>query len=71
MRKALPIILLVAGIAIIGYGFLRKDDEQATIDLGRSEIQLGDKDSAFSVYFIGGGILAAIGLVLVLRQGKN
>ncbi|MBK9177474.1 MAG: DUF3185 domain-containing protein [Flavobacteriales bacterium] len=71
MRKALPILLLVAGLGIVGYGLMEKDDKQATIDLGRTEIQLGEKDSVFSPYFIVGGILAAVGLVLLLRGGKN
>lgn len=71
MRKALPILLLVAGLATVGYGLLEKDDQQATIDLGRTEIQLGKKDSAFSPFFIAGGILAVVGLVLIVRGGKS
>jgi len=71
MHKALPYLLLVAGLAIVGYGLLEKDDQQATFDLGRTEIQLGKKDSTFSPFFIIGGILGAVGLVLIVRGGKN
>ena len=70
MRKALPIILLIAGLAIIGYGLVQKDDQQASIELGDAEIQLGKKDSAFSPYFIIGGIAAVAGLV-ILFTGKK
>jgi hypothetical protein len=71
MRKALPILLLAAGLAIVGYGLLQKDEQQATIDLGSTEIQLGEKDSAFSPFFIAGGILAAVGVVLMVRSGRT
>ena len=71
MRKALPTILLIAGLAIIGYGFMEKDDKQTDVDLGVAEITLGEKDSTFSPYFIIGGILAAAGLVLLVSGRKN
>jgi hypothetical protein len=71
MRKALPLILLIAGLAIVGYGLKEKDAQQATIDLGNTEIQLGKKDSVFSPYFLLGGILAAAGLVLLLKGNRS
>lgn len=71
MRKALPLLLLVAGLAVVGYGLVEKDDQQSTIELGKTEIQLGKRDGAFSPFFIAGGILAAAGLVLLVRGGKN
>ncbi len=71
MRKALPLILLIAGLAIVGYGLKEKDEQQATIDLGSTEIQLGRKDSVFSPYFLLGGILAAAGLVLLLKGNRS
>ena len=70
MRNALPTILLIAGLAIIGYGLAQKDEKQASIELGDAEIQLGKKDSFFSPYFIIGGIAAAAGLVMML-SGKR
>jgi len=71
MNKPLPLILLIVGLAIIGYGLLKKDDGQAEIDLGKTEITLGKKDSAFNMYFIVGGIAAAAGLVLMLGKNKS
>jgi hypothetical protein len=70
MRNALPITLLVIGLLIVGYGLIQKDDQQATLDLGKTEIQLGKKDSAFSPFFIVGGIAAIAGLVLLMRGSK-
>ena len=71
MNKALPFLLLVAGFAIAGYGLREKDARQATLDLGRTEIQLGEKDSVFSPYFVVGGLAAAAGLVLLLKGRKR
>ena len=70
MRKLAPVILLVLGLGIIGYGFSEKDDSQATIDLGKTEIDIGKKDSAFNAYFLLGGVLAAAGLVMLV-SGKQ
>lgn len=71
MNKSIPAMLLIIGLAIIGYGLMKKDDGQATIDLGKTELTLGKSDSAFNGYFIAGGIVAAVGLVLLLvkKQG--
>lgn len=70
MKNALPMVLLVIGLAVIGYGLIEKDDSQATIDLGKTEIDIGKKDSAFSPYFIIGGIAAVAGVVM-LAIGKK
>ncbi len=71
MRKALPIVLLIAGLAIIGYGLTEKDHKQTHVDLGVAEANLGKKDSVFTPYFIIGGITAAAGLVLLVSGRKN
>ena len=71
MKKPVPIVLLVIGLLIIGYGLMQKDEGQAEIDLGKTEIQLGKKDSAFSMYFIVGGIAAVAGLVMLATGRKN
>lgn len=71
MKNALPIVLLVVGLAIIGYGLMEKDEGQATIDLGKTEIDIGKKDSAFSPYFIVGGIAAVAGLALLATAKKG
>ncbi len=66
MKNTLPTLLLIAGLAIVALGFLRKDEGQAEIDLGKTEITLGKSDSAFSPYFIVGGIAAAAGLIMLV-----
>jgi len=71
MRNALPTILLVVGLAIVGYGLVQKDEKQASIELGDAEIQLGKKDSFFSPYFIIGGIAAIAGLVMLVSARKS
>jgi hypothetical protein len=70
MRKALPLILLIVGLAIIGYGLREKDDKQVSIDLGKTEIDLGKKDSYFSPYFILGGIIAVAGIAMFATARK-
>lgn len=70
MRRALPVALLVAGLLIIGLGLSRKDEGQATIDLGKTEIDIGKSDSAFSGYFILGGLVALAGVVLLVTGRK-
>lgn len=68
--KQVPIILLVIGLAIIGYGLTEKDKGQATLDLGKTEINIGKSDSAFSPYFIVGGIAVITGLVMLVAGKK-
>jgi hypothetical protein len=70
MRSALPIILIVVGLAIVGYGLVQKDEKQASIELGDAEIELGKKDSFFSPYFIIGGIAAIAGIVIMVSGRK-
>lgn len=71
MRKALPTLLIIAGLVLVVLGFIRKDEGQAEIDLGRTEITLGKSDSAFSPYFIVGGLLALSGVVLVVSGSRK
>ena len=72
MNKSTPaIVLLVIGLLIIGYGLMRKDEGQATVDLGKTELTLGKSDSAFNGYFIVGSIVAVAGLVLMLAKKKG
>ena len=70
MRRTLGIVLLVAGLVLVALGFSRKDESQATIDLGKTEIDIGKSDSAFSGYFIFGGVLALAG-VIALAAGRK
>ena len=71
MNKPLPLLLLLIGLAIIGYGLMKKDDGQAEIDLGKTGITLGKRDSAFNGYFILGGVVAAAGVVLLAVKKKG
>ncbi len=71
MNKGIAIVLLIAGLVIIGFGLLRKDEGQAEIDLGKTEITLGKPDSAFNGYFVVGGVAAAAGLVLLALKRKG
>lgn len=71
MNKSLPTLLLLIGLAVIGYGLMKKDDGQTKVDLGITKLTLGKGDSAFNGYFIGGGIVAAVGLVLLLAKKKG
>ena len=70
MRQTIGIILLVAGLLVIGLGLSRKDEGQAEIDLGKTEIDIGKPDSAFSGYFILGGVLAVVGVVALVAGRK-
>ncbi len=72
MNKNIPaILLLVLGLLVIGYGLMKKEDGQATVDLGKTEITLGKSDSAFNGYLIVGGIATVAGLVLLFIQRKG
>ena len=71
MRKTISILLLVGGLLTVAYGLMEKDDKQSTVDLGIAEVKVGEKDSAFSPYFIVGGIAAVAGLVLLVAGRKS
>ncbi len=70
MRRGIAIILLLIGAAVVIYGLNEKDKGQASLDLGKTEINIGKKDSAFSPYFIVGGIVALAGVVMLVRGRK-
>ena len=56
---------------MIIHGLNGKDKGRTSIDLGKSEFDIGKKDSAFSPYFIVGGIAALVGIVLVAAGGRG
>jgi hypothetical protein len=70
MRRGIAIILLLIGAAVVIYGLNEKDKGQASLDLGKTEINIGKKDSVFSPYFIVGGIVALVGVVMLVRGRK-
>ena len=51
-------------------GLREKDDKQVSIDLGKTEIDLGKKDSYFSPYFILGGIAVVAGIAMFATARK-
>ena len=71
MKRGLAIILLVIGLGVIVFGVTEKDKGQASIEIGKAEIDIGKKDSAFSPYFIVGGIAAIAGIVLLAAGGRK
>jgi hypothetical protein len=71
MKRGLAILLLVIGCAVIIYGVSEKDNGQASVDLGDTEIDIGKKDSTFFPYFIVGGIVAVAGIALLAASGKK
>jgi hypothetical protein len=71
MRRGIATVLLVLGLAIVTCGLMKKDDQQATIDLGRTEVDIGKSDSAFNSYFIFGGLAAVVGLVMLATGRKT
>ena len=50
---------------MIIHGLNGKDKGRTSIDLGKSEFDIGKKDSAFSPYFIVGGIAALINMIRI------
>lgn len=70
MKKMLPTAVLILGLGIVVLGLMRKDDAQATIDLGKTEIDIGKADSAFNGYYIVGGVIAIAGLLLLVRGNR-
>jgi hypothetical protein len=71
MKNTIATILLVLGIGTVIYGLVRKDEQQASIGIGDAEIQVGKADSAFSGYFIIGGIMAVAGIVIMVAGKKS
>ncbi|MEO8733889.1 MAG: hypothetical protein ABI373_06130 [Flavobacteriales bacterium] len=71
MKRGLAIILILIGCAVVIYGLNEKDKGQASIDLGKTEINIGKKDSTFSPYFIVGGLAAIAGIALLVGGRKQ
>lgn len=63
--KIVPVLLLVAGIALGIFGYTRLDDSSASISLGDAEISATDEGGRTQAY-----VLMGIGVVcLVLGAG--
>lgn len=71
MKNTIATILLALGIGVVIYGLVRKDDQQASIGIGDAELEVGKSDSAFSSYFIIGGIMAVAGIVIMATGRKS
>ena len=62
MKKLLPIILIIGGLALGYFGFAKLDDSSAGISIGKLEIKAEDKDSSAMAYvMIGLGVLLVAG----------
>lgn len=68
MKRGIAIILILVGAAVVIYGLSEKDKKQTSIEIGNTEIDIGKKDSAFSPYYLIGGVVAIAGLVLLARK---
>ncbi len=68
MKRGIAIILILVGAAVVIYGLSEKDKKQTSIKIGNTEIDIGKKDSAFSPYYLIGGVVAIAGLVLLARK---
>ncbi len=68
MKRGIAIILILVGAAVVIYGLSEKDKKQTSIEIGKTEIDIGKKDSAFSPYYLIGGVVAIAGLVLLARK---
>lgn len=71
MKRGLAIIIFLLGCAVIIYGINEKDQGQASVEIGSTEIDIGKSDAAFSPYFVVGGLITLAGLVLLARSGRQ
>ena len=70
MKNTIAILLLVVGLGLVIYGVVSKEDQQADINIAGAELEVGKSDSAFSGYFIFGGLMAVAG-VIMMAAGKR
>jgi len=62
MKKILPLILIIGGLALGYFGFTKLDNSSKGIEIGNLEIKAEDKESSSMAYvMIGLGILMVVG----------
>ncbi|MBR9921222.1 MAG: hypothetical protein GYB31_10320 [Bacteroidetes bacterium] len=61
MKKILPIILVLAGIALIAYGFITWQDSKAVLEIGELEVSASDQSGTNKgLIFLAIGVISAI-----------
>ncbi|MCB0644986.1 MAG: hypothetical protein KDC44_25245 [Phaeodactylibacter sp.] len=61
MKKGLPILLIVAGIGLGIFGFMRLNDSGGSLEIGDLEISAQDQGQKNSAYILlGGGALCLL-----------
>ncbi|MCB0476183.1 MAG: hypothetical protein KDC69_10935 [Flavobacteriaceae bacterium] len=66
MKKIVPIILVIAGLALLIYGFTTWQDSKAVLEIGKLELSAGDQEQSnqgilflvLGVIALGGGLLS-------------
>jgi len=62
MKKILPIILILGGLALGYFGFTKLDNSSTGVEIGNLEIKAEDKESSGMAYImIGLGIALIVG----------
>ena len=65
MKKLLPIILIIGGLALGFFGFQKLDNSSTGIEIGPLELKAEDKESSTMAYgMIGLGIAFLVGGVV-------
>ena len=71
MKKSVGIAVLVIGILLAAFGFYQNEASSKTlIQIGKTEISTQKNDPMANPLIIGGGVVAIIGLVVVLVAKK-
>ncbi len=71
MKKSVGIAVLVVGILLAAFGFYQNEASSKTIiQIGKTEINTKKNDPMSDPLIIGGGVVALIGLVVVVIAKK-
>ncbi|PIY12114.1 MAG: hypothetical protein COZ18_02805 [Flexibacter sp. CG_4_10_14_3_um_filter_32_15] len=71
MKKSVGVIVLVIGILLAAFGFYQNSSPKTVAKLGKLEVTAKKKNDPMSnPLIIGGGVVALIGLVVVVVAKK-
>jgi hypothetical protein len=70
MKKSVGIAVLVIGILLAAFGLYQDNSSKTVAKLGKLELTAKTKDSSTNPLLIGGGVIALIGLVVVIVAKK-